>query len=80
LAAFNTTDGTMISAVHRQHRAVEFKKFLIAIDKAALAELDVHLVYGNLATHKPYTIQDWLAKHPRSQSTSPRPGRRGSTK
>ena len=34
LAAFDTTDGTMISALHRQHRAVEFKKFLIAIDKA----------------------------------------------
>ena len=46
-AAFNTTDGTMIPALHHQHRAVEFKKFLITIHKAALAELDVHLLYGN---------------------------------
>ena len=33
-AAFNIADGTVISQIHRQHRAVEFKKFLIAIDKA----------------------------------------------
>ncbi|HEV7421237.1 MAG TPA: hypothetical protein VGO30_15505, partial [Mycobacterium sp.] len=31
-AAFNIADGTVISQTHRQHRAVEFKKFLIAID------------------------------------------------
>jgi hypothetical protein len=40
----------VISALHRQHRAVEFRKFLIAIDKAVPAELDVHLVCDNLAT------------------------------
>jgi len=51
-AAFDITDGTLISALHRQHRAVEFKKFLTAIDKAVPAELDVHLVCDNLATHK----------------------------
>jgi hypothetical protein len=32
----------VISALHRQHRAVEFGKFLVAIDKAVAAELDVH--------------------------------------
>ena len=61
-AAFDITDGTVISALHRQHRAVEFKKFLTAIDKAVLAELDVHLVCDNLATHKTPAIQDWLTK------------------
>jgi hypothetical protein len=30
----------------------EFKKFLKAIDKAVPDELDVHLVWDNLATHK----------------------------
>jgi transposase-like protein/transposase len=64
-AAFNITDGTVISQTHRQHRAVEFKKFLIAIDKAVPAEFDVHLVCDNLATHKTPAIKDWLAKHPR---------------
>ncbi|MBB5156948.1 IS630 family transposase [Saccharopolyspora phatthalungensis] len=64
-AAFNIADGTVISEIHRKHRAVEFKKFLVAIDKAVPAELDVHLVCDNLATHKTPAIQDWLAKHPR---------------
>ena len=31
-AAFNTADGTVISSLHRRHRAVEFKKFLTKID------------------------------------------------
>src|SRR5215217_3075806 len=63
--AFNITDGTVISALHRQHRAVEFRKFLVAIDKAVPADLDVHLICDNLATHKPPAIRDWLARHPR---------------
>jgi len=64
-AAFNIADGTVISQIHRRHRAVEFKKFLVAIDKAVPAELDVHLVCDNLATHKTPAINDWFAKHPR---------------
>ena len=64
-AAFNIADGTVITELHPRHRAVEFKKFLIAIDKAVPAELDVHLVCDNLATHKTPAINDWLAKHPR---------------
>lgn len=66
-AAFNIGDGTVISEIHRKHRAVEFKKFLVTIDKALPAELDVHLVCDNLATHKTPAINEWLAKHPRFQ-------------
>ena len=64
-AAFNIADGTVITELHPQHRAVEFKKFLIAIDKAVPNDLDVHLICDNLATHKTKAINDWLAKHPR---------------
>lgn len=64
-AAFNIADGAVISQLHPRHRAVEFKKFLIAIDKAVPAELDVHLVCDNLSTHKTPAVNDWLAKHPR---------------
>jgi transposase len=64
-AAFNIADGTVISEIRRRHRAVEFKKFLVAIDKAVPAELDVHLVCDNLATHKTPAVRDWLARHPR---------------
>jgi transposase len=64
-AAFNIADGTVISAIHRRRRATEFTKFLLAIDKAVPAELDVHLVCDNLSTHKTPAINDWLARHPR---------------
>ena len=49
-AAFNIADGTVISQLHRRHRATEFKQFLIAIDKAVTAELEVHLVADNYGT------------------------------
>jgi transposase len=64
-AAFNIADGTVISQMHRRHRALEFKKFLVAIDKAVPAALDVHLVCDNYGTHKTPDIQRWLARHPR---------------
>jgi len=64
-AAFNIADGTVIGELHRQHRAVEFKKFLVSIDKAVPAELDIHLVCDNYGTHKTPVIRAWLARHPR---------------
>jgi transposase/transcriptional regulator with XRE-family HTH domain len=64
-AAFNIADGTVISQMHRRHRAGEFKKFLVAIDKAVPAGLDIHLVCDNYGTHKTPEIQAWLTRHPR---------------
>ncbi|WP_406278359.1 IS630 family transposase [Streptomyces sp. NBC_00191] len=64
-AAFNIADGTVISALHRRHRAIEFKKFLVTIDKAVPADLDVHLVCDNYATHNTAEIKTWLGRHPR---------------
>jgi transposase len=64
-AAFDIADGSVISQTYRRRRAVEFKKFLIAIDKAVPTELDVYLVCDNLSTHKTPAINQWLAHHPR---------------
>lgn len=64
-AALNIEDGTVISALHRRHRAVEFKKFLTKIDTEVPGHLDVHLVCDNYATHKHPTVKKWLAAHPR---------------
>ena len=64
-AAFNITDGTVISAVHRRHRASEFKKFLAKIDAEVPAHLQVHVVADNYGTHKTPTITAWLTSHPR---------------
>ena len=52
-AAFNIADGTVISSLHRRHRSIEFKKFLIKIDERVPADLAVHLVCDNYSTHKP---------------------------
>jgi transposase len=64
-AAFNIADGTVISALHRRHRAIEFRKFLAAIDKAVPAALNVHLICDNYATHNTPEIRTWLDRHPR---------------
>jgi transposase len=64
-AAFNIADGTVISELHRRHRAIEFRKFLVSIDKAVPADLGVHLVCDNYATHNTAEIKTWLARHPR---------------
>jgi len=64
-AAFNIDDGTVISEIRRRHRAVEYKKFLTAIDKAVPEGLEIHIVCDNYATHKTPAIKAWLARHPR---------------
>lgn len=64
-AAFNTADGTVISSLHRKHRAVEFKKFLTKIDDQVPDHLDVHLICDNYSTHKHPTVNRWLQAHPR---------------
>ena len=64
-AAFNVADGTVISELHRQHRATEFKKFLTTIDKTVPEGLDIHIVCDNYGTHKTPAIKAWLGRHPR---------------
>jgi len=64
-AAFDVADGSVISELHRQHRANEFKQFLIKIDKTVPEGLDIHLVCDNYGTHKTPAIKAWLGKHPR---------------
>jgi transposase len=64
-AALNTATGEVIGSLHRRHRAAEFKKFLVKLDKQIPADLDVHLICDNYATHKTPAIQKWLLAHPR---------------
>jgi transposase len=62
-AAFNIDDGTVISALHRRHRATEFKKFLAKIDTEVPGHFRVHLVCDNYGTHK----------HPHGREVAGRP-------
>ena len=64
-AALDVATGQVIGQIHRRHRASEFKKFLTRIDREVPADLDVHLVCDNYATHKTQAVQTWLTAHPR---------------
>jgi transposase len=64
-AALDLSSGKVLGALHRRHRAIEFKQFLKLIDDAVPAGLDVHLVLDNSSTHKTPAIQRWLKAHPR---------------
>jgi transposase len=64
-AALDVATGKVISSLHRRHRSTEFRKFLNKIDKQVPADLEVHLIADNYATHKTEIIQNWLAAHPR---------------
>ena len=46
-AALDVASGQVIGSLHRRHRAVEFKKFLVTIDQQVPADLDVHLICDN---------------------------------
>ena len=64
-AALDVATGAVIGSLHRRHRAIEFKKFLAKIDREVPADLQVHLVLDNYATHKTPAIRRWLDAHPR---------------
>jgi transposase len=64
-AALDTATGKVIGSLHARHRAIEFKKFLQKIDREVPAELDVHLILDNYATHKTPAVKRWLASDPR---------------
>lgn len=64
-AALDVKTGQVLAQFHQRHRSVEFRKFLDRIDAAVPADLDIHLVLDNYATHKTPLIQRWLAKRPR---------------
>lgn len=64
-AALNLATGQVIHQTRPRHRAIEFRRFLDAIDTAVPANLDVHVVLDNSSTHKTDTIHTWLLRHPR---------------
>jgi len=57
--------GRVIGRCYQRHRAVEFRKFLAQVEQAVPADLDIHLVLDNYATHKAPPVKAWLARHPR---------------
>jgi transposase len=64
-AALDIATGRVIGKCYARHRATEFRKFLAEIEANVPADLDIHLVMDNYATHKTLLIRNWLLKRPR---------------
>lgn len=64
-AALDVATGKVIGKCYDRHRAEEFIDFLRKIDKATPAELDLHLIMDNYATHKTPAVHRWLVRHRR---------------
>lgn len=64
-AALDIATGEVLGECYRRHRSLEFRRFLKQIDDVVPADLEIHLVLDNYATHKTPSVQRWLAKHPR---------------
>jgi len=64
-AALDIATGRVIGKCYPRHRAIEFRKFLDEIEAAVPADLDVHLIIDNYATHKTPLIRNWFVRRPR---------------
>jgi putative transposase len=64
-AALDTATGTVLSQCRRRHRHQEYLDFLRHIENNVPAELDVHVIVDNYATHKHPRVRRWLALRPR---------------
>ena len=64
-AALNMLDGKVIGDCMPRHRHQEFIRFLKKIDSEVPADLGLHLIVDNYATHKHPRVKSWLRRHPR---------------
>jgi putative transposase len=64
-AALDVASGQVLTQCKRRHRHQEYLQFLRHVEANVPAELDIHLVVDNYATHKHAKVKRWLASHPR---------------
>ena len=64
-AALDVATGAVFTECKPRHRHQEFLSFLRSLEASVPAELDVHLIVDNYATHKHPKVRTWLAQRPR---------------
>lgn len=64
-AALNVAEGKLIGTCMPRHRHQEFIKFLRLLDAQTPADVDLHLIVDNYATHKHPRVRSWLKRHGR---------------
>ena len=62
-AALEMAEGSVIATCMDRHRHQEWIKFLNLIDHQTPADLDLHLIVDNYATHKHPKVKAWLKRH-----------------
>ncbi len=63
--ALDIATGEVLGQCKRRHRHQEFLAFLRHIDANVPADLALHLIVDNYATHKHAKVRAWLAARPR---------------
>ncbi|MCZ7638885.1 MAG: IS630 family transposase [Verrucomicrobia bacterium] len=64
-AALNYLNGKILAQRAPRHRHQEWLKFLQMIEAETPAEVAIHLILDNYATHKHPRVMRWLQRHPR---------------
>jgi putative transposase len=64
-AALNVLNGAVLAECKPRHRHQEFVSFLRTIEQSVPAELDIHCIVDNYATHSHPKVRAWLAARPR---------------
>lgn len=64
-AALEVASGRIIQECRPRHRHQEFLQFMRKVDRSVPAELELHVILDNYATHKHPRVRRWLARHPR---------------
>jgi transposase len=64
-AALDVATGTVFAECQARHRHQEFLNFLRHLNACVPAQLDLHLIMDNYATHKHAKVRAWLAQHSR---------------
>ncbi|MCX6621989.1 MAG: IS630 family transposase [Acidobacteria bacterium] len=73
-AAMEVAAGVTLGTGHRRHRHRAFLSFLLDVEEALPAGLDVHLVMETHGTHKAAEVRSWLARCPHFHVHSKPPG------
>jgi transposase len=64
-AALNIATGKVIGQCKAKHRHQEFLAFLRKVERETPAELKLHLIVDNYATHKHEKVKKWLKRNQR---------------
>lgn len=64
-AALDVKTGEVYGQCHKRHSQKELIEFFRHLERETPAELDLHVVMDNYATHKTERVRQWLARHPR---------------